>query len=93
MLKALTEIDGISYVRPKGAFYVFPNISKLSKDDEAVAEMLLREFSVATVLGSGFGSAGARHLRMFFSVPATQIGQTMDRLRRGFERLASNNAS
>jgi aminotransferase len=93
MLKALTEIDGISYVRPKGAFYVFPNISKFSKDDEAVAEMLLREFGVATVPGSGFGSAGAGHLRMSFSVPATQIGQAMDRLRRGFERLASNNAS
>jgi len=87
VLQALKEIDGISYVRPKGAFYVFPNISKFSKNDEAVAETLIREFSVATVPGSGFGRAGAGHLRLSYSVSMPEIREGLNRLQKGLEHF------
>ena len=93
VLDALGEIAGISYVRPKGAFYVFPNISRFSENDEAVAETLIREFSVATVPGSGFGRAGAGHLRLSYSVAMTEIEKGMNRLQKGLEHFTAGRSA
>ena len=89
VLKELSKMDGISFVLPKGAFYVFPDISKFSNDDESVAETLIRKFSVATVPGSGFGKAGAGHLRLSYSVPMTEIEAGLNRLRKGLQNLVT----
>jgi len=92
ILEVLDKI-GVTYVRPKGAFYVFPNISRFNENDEAVAEILLREFGVATVPGSGFGTEGTGYLRMSFSAPIKQLEKGIDRLQRAFEYLSSHKAS
>jgi aminotransferase len=84
VLKALNEIDGISYVLPTGAFYVFPNVSHHTIDDESMAERLLKEHSVATVPGSGFGNAGRGHLRISYSVPIDEVKKGMIRFRDAF---------
>jgi len=89
VLDALRKIDGISYTQPKGAFYVFPDISKFADSDEALAETLIRDFSVATVPGSGFGSVGSGHLRLSYSVSTTEIQEGLNRLRKGLEHYAS----
>jgi aminotransferase len=87
VLQELRKINGISYVPPNGAFYVFPNISKFSKNDEAVAETLIRKFSLATVPGSGFGRTGAGHLRLSYSVSMLEIKEGLNRLQKGLEQL------
>jgi aspartate/methionine/tyrosine aminotransferase len=92
VLNGLAKIAGISYVPPKGAFYVFPNISAFDKNDEGVAETLIREFSVATVPGSGFGRAGAGHLRISYSVPMTEIEEGLNRFQKGLQVIASHKA-
>jgi aspartate/methionine/tyrosine aminotransferase len=93
VLRTLERIDAISYVVPKGAFYVFPNISAFRVDDETAAEILLREFSVATVPGSGFGRAGAGHLRISYSIPITAIEEGLNRFQKGLHHLASDNSN
>jgi aspartate/methionine/tyrosine aminotransferase len=92
VLNGLGKIAGISYVPPKGAFYVFPNISAFGKNDESVAETLIREFSVATVPGSGFGRAGAGHLRISYSVPMTEIEEGLNRFQKGLQEIATHKA-
>jgi len=92
VLKMLSAIDGLSCVPPEGAFYVFPNISEFGENDEALAELLIREFSVATVPGSGFGSAGAGHLRLSYSIPITEIEEGLKRFHSGL-RYALNTAA
>ena len=87
LLRGLGEIDEISYVRPKGAFYAFPNISKLSRDDEQMAEKLLRDYSVATVPGSGFGVAGIGHLRLSYSIPTQEVEEGVTRFSKALSRL------
>lgn len=87
VLEMLSAIDGLSCVPPKGAFYVFPNISKFGENDEALAELLIREFSVATVPGSGFGSAGAGHLRLSYSLPTTEIKEGLKRFHSGLKQV------
>jgi len=85
VLQALREIDEISYVPPTGAFYVFPNISKCTRDDEGMARTLLTEYSVATVPGSGFGRTAAGHLRISYSeLPMKEISEGLARFRKAF---------
>ena len=90
VIEALTQIDGVTYVPPKGAFYVFPDVSKFNANDEVVAETLIRKFSVATVPGSGFGNAGAGHLRLSYSVSMPEIKEGMNRLRKGLEYFTAS---
>ena len=92
VLQGLGEIAGISYLPPKGAFYVFPNISKVTRDDEAIAERLLTEYSVATVPGSGFGRAGIGHLRISYSAPMKEVEEGMNRFRKAFHDLTPHQA-
>jgi len=57
----LNGIDGISCVKPKGAFYAFPKIER-DVDDKKWVEGLISQTGVVTVHGSGFGCSG--HFRI-----------------------------
>jgi aminotransferase len=89
VLEALRKIEGISFILPRGAFYVFPNISRFSKNDETVAETLIQQFSVATVPGSGFGRGGSGHLRLSYSVPMAEIEEGLNRFQKGLQHFVS----
>jgi len=86
VINELNRIESVSYVIPKGAFYVFPNFSSFEKSDEALALYLLEKAGVVTVPGSGFGKAGEGHLRISYSIPYEQVEEGMKRIR---ERLES----
>jgi len=80
---------GLPYLVPKGAFYVFPDVTKFGNDDEAIAEVLLKEHGVAVVPGSGFGETCRGHIRISFSTPIAELQEGIRRLQDGFENLAS----
>lgn len=64
--ECLNKIEGISCVKPEGAFYAFPKI-KVDMPDKAFVENLVRETGVVVVHGSGFGElSGAGHFRIVF---------------------------
>ena len=68
VVAGLNRIEGISCREPKGAFYVFPNVSGLGLGDAAtVAERILLEAGVATLAGTCFGAAGEGHLRLSYA--------------------------
>jgi len=81
VLNELEKIEGLSYVKPKGAFYVFPNFSSFEESDEAMALHLLKNARVVTVPGSGFGEAGKGHLRISYSVSYKQVEEGMKRIK------------
>jgi len=60
--KRINEMDGLSLVPPKGAFYAFPRIHK-DIDDQEFVKNLLQETGVLFVFGSGFGELGKGHFR------------------------------
>jgi aminotransferase len=85
VLRALKQIESVSCVRPKGAFYVFPNTSMFEKSDEVLASRLLKEAGVATAPGSGFGKSGQGHLRISYSVSYEQLEDGMRRIKHFLE--------
>jgi aminotransferase len=85
MLDKLDRIKSLSYTKPKGAFYVFPNFSSYEKSDELLATYLLKEAGVVTAPGSGFGRAGEGHLRISYSVSYGEVEEGMERIRKCLE--------
>jgi aspartate aminotransferase len=62
----LNKIKGFSCRVPKGAFYVFPNITKTGWPSKKLADALLEQAGVAALSGTAFGAYGEGYLR--FSV-------------------------
>ena len=81
MLAGLNEL-GLPCETPAGAFYAFPDVSRISSDSRKAAEILLSTAKVAAVPGIVFGPHGESHLRFSFSTSLETIEAGLDSLRR-----------
>ena len=77
---------GLRTFEPRGAFYAFPNIQASGMDDEAFAEILLREESVAVVPGNAFGPGGAGFARMCYATSYEKIEEALRRMEKFMSR-------
>jgi len=81
LLDGLNEL-GFTCERPAGAFYAFPDVTRVNSDSRAAAKILLDRAQVSTVPGIVFGDAGEGHLRFSFSTSIETIEAGLDSLRR-----------
>ena len=73
-----------SYVRPDGAYYVFPNINTEHENAAQFASELLENAGVCVTPGRAFGSNGEGHVRMAFCGPDDDVNRAFDRIERYF---------
>ena len=79
-VEMLNAIDGITCVKPEGAFYAFPRLHIEGSDDEFVRE-LIRETGVVVVPGSGFGERpGTKHFRVVYLAPEEVLEKAYGRI-------------
>lgn len=83
LLDGLNEL-GLLCQKPAGAFYAFPDVTRVSSSSREAAEILLERAQVATVPGIVFGERGEGHLRFSFSTSIEMIEAGLDSLRRIF---------
>src|SRR5207302_11438542 len=76
----LNRIKGFSCRMPKGAFYVFPNVTATGWQSKRLADALLEEAGVACLSGTSFGEHGEGYLRF-------SIANSMDNLSKALERV------
>lgn len=72
------EEMGLSYPKPEGAFYVFPDISKYGMTGEEFCTRMIQEAKVAAVPGSCFGCEG--HIRLSYACSDSDLKKGLDRL-------------
>ncbi|MGW8169739.1 MAG: pyridoxal phosphate-dependent aminotransferase [Sulfurovaceae bacterium] len=82
-VELLNEINGISVLKPQGAFYLFVNIQEISNDSVEFCKELLQEAGVAVVPGIGFGSEG--YFRFSFATDITTIRDGIRRIKKFIE--------
>ena len=82
MVAGLNKIKGFSCRLPKGAFYVFPNISKTGWRSKKLADALLDDAGVAALSGTAFGDFGEGYLRF-------SVANSIDNIERALERVAA----
>ena len=71
---------GLKTVLPKGAFYIFSDIRSTGLSDEEFALKLLKDFGVACVPGSAFGTCGAGFVRMSYATSMEKIRLAVERI-------------
>lgn len=84
--KRLSEM-GLEVNRPKGAFYIFPSITKFSMSSEEFCNRLLYEGKVAVVPGSAFGTGGEGFIRISYSYSLEVLKEGLDRMEKWLEML------
>jgi len=87
MVEKINSIDGLSCIKPKGAFYVMMNISRLIGKElygviidgsDTFADVLLEKANVALVPGSGFGTN--EHVRLSYAMSLESIREGLNRI-------------
>ena len=89
MVKRLNEIEGISCLAPAGAFYAFPNVSKILErgieyngkkinNSFDLSNFILKEAEVALIPGSAFEAEG--YLRLSYAASLENIKEGLDRI-------------
>ena len=95
MLSLLSDIPGLSFATPRGAFYVLINISPLIgktfqgrviKSDADFAELLLEHALVSVVPGEPFFAPGC--LRLSYAIDDTHISEAVARIKRFVSALS-----
>jgi aspartate aminotransferase len=76
----LNKIKGFSCRMPKGAFYVFPNITKTGWKSKPLADALLDQAGVAALSGTAFGDFGEGYLRFSVANSLENLEQALDRV-------------
>src|SRR3954468_270927 len=83
--KILNGIPGVSCVNSKGAFYLFPNISKLGLKSTEFCAKLLEQEKVAAVPGIAFGADD--YIRISYATGMANIEKGLDRIERFVKKL------
>jgi aminotransferase len=79
---------GLSCYEPKGAFYVFPNISTTGLSSEDFCERLLKQKQVAVIPGNAFGECGEGFVRISYSFSLKHIIEAMNRMEEFIQELS-----
>lgn len=81
---AINDIPGLSAVKPKAAFYLFPKIDTKKfniLDDEKFVLDFLHQYHVLLVHGGGFNWQAPDHFRIVYLPNMDQLKMTADRMR------------
>lgn len=80
---ALKDIPGISVVKPKAAFYIFPKLDRERfniTDDQQFALDLLQDKKVLIVQGTGFNWSEPDHFRIVYLPRIETLKEAVDKL-------------
>jgi aspartate aminotransferase len=78
----LNRIPGFSCFMPRGAFYVFPNITGTGWESKPLADALLDQAGVAALSGTSFGQYGEGYLRFSVANSIEMLHEALERIER-----------
>ena len=81
IVTGLNELPGVSCRTPRGAFYAFPNVSRVPLPPDELADRLLEEAGVAVLAGSAFGRVGSDNLRLSYANSRENLALAIERMR------------
>jgi aspartate/methionine/tyrosine aminotransferase len=85
IVNGLNSISGFHCLKPKGAFYVFPNIKKTEMSSQKCADHLLYKAGIAALPGTAFGPYGEGYLRFSYASTLKNIDSAINRIKTLFD--------
>lgn len=80
IVDGLNDIEGFRCMKPRGAFYAFPNITGTGMNSRELGERLLHKAGVAVLPGASFGEFGEGYLRLSFANSVENIRKALERI-------------
>lgn len=80
VVNGLNQLPGVTCQLPGGAFYAFPNVTRLGLSSQSLAYRLLEEAHVATIAGDAFGNNGAGYIRVSYAASNEELQRALQRL-------------
>jgi len=87
MVEGLNQIKGVRCLKPGGAFYCFPNVSRVPMSSKKLADRLLNEAGVAVLSGTAFGKFGEGYLRLSYANSIANIQEALRKMKQVIEAL------
>ena len=87
VMEKLSKIYGVRFLKPIGAFYIFPNISTFGMSSREFAMLLLEKARIVVVPGTAFGELGEGYIRMSYSVSRGKLEEAMERIIEFVEKI------
>ncbi len=87
IVDGLNKIPGFRCLRPKGAFYVFPNIEGTGMSSREMQDYLLNEAGVACLSGTAFGKYGEGFLRFSYANSIENLQKALERIGEAVAKL------
>ena len=84
IVESLNRIKGFTCHNPRGAFYVFPNITGFGMTSRECAEYILEKTHVVTAPGDAFGPDGEGYIRICYASKYEDIKEALERMERAF---------
>jgi len=88
LIAGLNKISDLSCTMPEGAFYAFPNVTRITSDDKGLAAYLLQDAGIACLGGSAFGAAGKGYLRFSYAASLEDIDYALSQIASALPRFA-----
>lgn len=85
--EALKEMSGIKVVKPRGAFYIFPNIKASGKTPEELTGYLLDQAQIAVVPGTTLGEYGGNFIRISYANSYENLKIAMERMKKALVKI------
>ena len=87
IVDGLNRIAGVTCKRPRGAFYVFPNVKSFGRSSKEIATHLLEQAGLAVLGGTAVGQYGEGYLRLSYAASRETIQEALRRMERGLADL------
>ena len=87
IVAGLNAINGVSCKMPLGAFYVFPNVTKVNMHCNELASYMLEEAGVALLPGTAFGKYGEGYLRLSYANSRENIEKALKRMQDAIAKI------
>lgn len=78
---------GFKVVKPKGAFYIMPDVSNFRLTGTEFSERIMKEQGVAIVPGNTFGSYSENKIRISYATEINKLEEAMNRIAKFVEKL------
>jgi aspartate aminotransferase len=86
IVQGLKAVEGVTCAVPSGAFYAFPNVTRVDPDSKRLADFLLTEGGVACLSGTAFGEHGRGYLRFSYANSVEKIEEGLRLMREALKR-------
>jgi aminotransferase len=85
--RRLNEIPGFHCIKPKGAFYAFPNIANFKMKSLKFSKWLLKKAKVAVAPGTEFGRMGEGFIRCSYATSYEKLEKALDKIEKATKEL------